>query len=474
MVLWYAPCHAVFIHSQLQVVLRALKYLLNIIYSECISHLLIPFVWISPCILSSFSILSPTHHLSIHIWWTGLIDKERQQEQQLAGYEEVLSSENHTGTNENTIAPLEVNHAPSTELYIDHNHSNTIGECLFRNATTNINPSDNHSSSALSIISSYNNPFDNKHKYNYKQISPTQISWTLYISGMIGMTFLNPLCCVLAMKYANPSILAPFSGLTLVWVVLFSGRIVGETPGVSQKVACALIILGEVLVAMFGDHTNGEEGGGSVEEVVSSCVCILMDLLNEHWLGFEWIHGFCWLHFSPSSIFALRLHPTRSLHFATSFSSWYCYSSSCVYSYGFVQRLRCWESWHGDRLVEGEHVEWCLVMEDVFYFNFILTIYPHSYSFMCNAFLQHYWLSELSQRCINNLINRRSSSAPNLLSVRSLGHAHGICRIALSRSMHETLWCNILSGNVYCIICHISKFDEFCPLSHLWAFGGCD
>ena len=200
----------------------------------------------------------------------------------MAGYEEVLSSENHTGTNENTIAPLEVNHAPSTELYIDHNHSNTIGECLFRNATTNTNPSDNHSSSALSIISSYNNPFNNKYKYNCKQISPTQISWTLYIFGMIGMTFLNPLCCVLAMKYANPSILAPFSGLTLVWVVLFSGRVVGETPGVSQKVACALIILGEVLVAMFGDHTNGEEGGGSVEEVVSSCVCILMDLLNEH------------------------------------------------------------------------------------------------------------------------------------------------------------------------------------------------
>lgn len=83
----------------------------------------------------------------------------------------------------------------------------------------------------------------------------------------IGMTFLNPLCCILAMKYANPSVLAPFSGLTLVWVVLFSSHVVGERPGSSQKVACALIVLGEVLVAIFGDHTNGEEK--SVEDVVS-------------------------------------------------------------------------------------------------------------------------------------------------------------------------------------------------------------
>ena len=98
-------------------------------------------------------------------------------------------------------------------------------------------------------------------------LSPKQISWTLYISGMIGMTFINPLFCVLAMKYANPSILAPFSGLTLVWVVLFSYVTVGEHVGRSQKVACALIVTGEVLVAAFGDHTNGEEK--SVEDVVS-------------------------------------------------------------------------------------------------------------------------------------------------------------------------------------------------------------
>mmetsp|Transcript_39995 Transcript_39995/g.73211 ORF Transcript_39995/g.73211 Transcript_39995/m.73211 type:complete len:449 (+) Transcript_39995:225-1571(+) len=98
--------------------------------------------------------------------------------------------------------------------------------------------------------------------------SPKQIAWLLYLSGMVGMTFLNPLCCVLAMKYANPSILAPFSGLTLVWVVLFSSMVVDEHPGKSQKVACALIVAGEVLVAMFGDHTNGEDR--DVEDVLSS------------------------------------------------------------------------------------------------------------------------------------------------------------------------------------------------------------
>ena len=83
---------------------------------------------------------------------------------------------------------------------------------------------------------------------------------------MIGMTFINPLFCVLAMKYANPSILAPFSGLTLVWIICFSGMILNEFPNKRQKVACALIVTGEVIVALFGDHVNGVDGG--IEGVV--------------------------------------------------------------------------------------------------------------------------------------------------------------------------------------------------------------
>lgn len=96
------------------------------------------------------------------------------------------------------------------------------------------------------------------------------VSWFLYFFGMIGMSFLNPLCCVLAMQYANPSILAPFSGLTLVWVILFSGVVIGEHPQLSQKVACSLIVLGEVLVALFGDHTNASNM--DVDDVIESYV----------------------------------------------------------------------------------------------------------------------------------------------------------------------------------------------------------
>ena len=90
----------------------------------------------------------------------------------------------------------------------------------------------------------------------------------LRLSGMIGMTFLNPLFCVLAMNYASPSILAPFSGLTLVWIVLFSETMIGEKPQKKQIVAACLIILGEVVVAIFGDHTNDE--GVELEDVLES------------------------------------------------------------------------------------------------------------------------------------------------------------------------------------------------------------
>jgi uncharacterized membrane protein len=88
----------------------------------------------------------------------------------------------------------------------------------------------------------------------------------LRLSGMFGMTILNPLCCVLAMNYASPSILAPLSGLTLVWIVLLSGPVIGEPPSSDQVLAAALIVTGEVVVAVYGDHTNDSEQ--SVRDVV--------------------------------------------------------------------------------------------------------------------------------------------------------------------------------------------------------------
>ena len=81
----------------------------------------------------------------------------------------------------------------------------------------------------------------------------------LRYTGMFGMTFLNPLFCVLAMNYASPSILAPFSGLTLVWIILFSEHFISEKPQTKQIFACGLIILGQIIVGVFGDHTNDDD-----------------------------------------------------------------------------------------------------------------------------------------------------------------------------------------------------------------------
>jgi drug/metabolite transporter (DMT)-like permease len=70
------------------------------------------------------------------------------------------------------------------------------------------------------------------------------------------------------MQYASPSILAPFSGLTLVWIILFSEMLIGEKPLPKQMAAAALIILGEVVVAFFGDHTNDDDM--TVQSVIQS------------------------------------------------------------------------------------------------------------------------------------------------------------------------------------------------------------
>jgi len=87
-----------------------------------------------------------------------------------------------------------------------------------------------------------------------------QSKWSLFlrISGMFGMTVMNPFCGTLAMNYASPSITAPFSGLTLVWIVLLSEMYVGEKPRRIQIAAASLIVLGQIVVAIFGDHTNDD------------------------------------------------------------------------------------------------------------------------------------------------------------------------------------------------------------------------
>jgi hypothetical protein len=128
--------------------------------------------------------------------------------------------------------------------------------------TESSNSSSNSSSSNSSSSSSSNNHHDGT-------AAPLHRTWlpvALRAAGMIGMTLLNPLCSVLAMNYASPSILAPFSGLTLVWIVLLANPVIGEQPTTRQVVAAGLIIFGEVIVAVFGDHTNDD--GVSVQDVV--------------------------------------------------------------------------------------------------------------------------------------------------------------------------------------------------------------
>jgi len=88
-----------------------------------------------------------------------------------------------------------------------------------------------------------------------------QTKWSLFLrlSGMFGMTVMNPLCGVWAMNYASPSITAPFSGLTLVWIVALSEMYVGEKPRPTQIAAASIIVLGQLIVAAFGDHTNDDD-----------------------------------------------------------------------------------------------------------------------------------------------------------------------------------------------------------------------
>jgi hypothetical protein len=83
----------------------------------------------------------------------------------------------------------------------------------------------------------------------------TMYRW-MRLGGMFGMMIVNPLCGVCALLYASPSLVVPFSGLDLVWVVIGSRHLVGENPTNSQLIGVCAIIIGEIMVAITGDHSN--------------------------------------------------------------------------------------------------------------------------------------------------------------------------------------------------------------------------
>lgn len=130
-------------------------------------------------------------------------------------------------------------------------------------------------------------------------VIPTWVPYVLRYSGMLGMSVLNPICCVLAMNYASPSILAPFSGLTLCWVILGSPCINNEQPSLRQILACALIIAGEVVVAVFGDHTNDE--GVTIDDVKKSYQEPAFLLYFVGLIAYVALLGY-WMKYSPSAV----------------------------------------------------------------------------------------------------------------------------------------------------------------------------
>jgi drug/metabolite transporter (DMT)-like permease len=82
-------------------------------------------------------------------------------------------------------------------------------------------------------------------------------AFSLRALGMFGMMFVGPACNIYALQFASPSILSPVGGgLTLVWIILLSECTIGERPRPIQILAVGLIVMGEIIVALTGDHVN--------------------------------------------------------------------------------------------------------------------------------------------------------------------------------------------------------------------------
>ena len=109
----------------------------------------------------------------------------------------------------------------------------------------------------------------------------------LRYAAFLFISLVNPVLDIAALAFASPSILAPFSGVSLAWVVLLSPYMVHETPQSQQIMGALLIMVGEVVVALFGDHSSGgtneespaaggQHNSGTVEELVSWFVVVVV------------------------------------------------------------------------------------------------------------------------------------------------------------------------------------------------------
>ena len=84
------------------------------------------------------------------------------------------------------------------------------------------------------------------------------VAYCYWYLGVLGMTIVDPILIVIAMSYATPSTLATFAGLTLVWIILFLESFTSEKPQKKQIIAAGFIVSGQIIVSIFGDHTNDD------------------------------------------------------------------------------------------------------------------------------------------------------------------------------------------------------------------------
>jgi len=96
-----------------------------------------------------------------------------------------------------------------------------------------------------------------------------RVALALRWCGLLALSVVGPVLDLLALSHANPSLLAPFAGLSLAWVVLFSQWITGERVEAHQVRASALVGVGLLLTTACGDHVNPNEHA-TVDDLVRS------------------------------------------------------------------------------------------------------------------------------------------------------------------------------------------------------------
>jgi len=118
-------------------------------------------------------------------------------------------------------------------------------------------------------------------------LSKYKTSKGLFHAGMVINTVAGPLLDMAAYSFAPQSLIAPFTGLDVVWNAALAPYVLKETLTTTRVLACTLIFCGTLLSGVFGSHDEGTYTIETLEDKLVDWRVVIYLVSFAAWVAFN-------------------------------------------------------------------------------------------------------------------------------------------------------------------------------------------